>query len=101
MREKIYNVLNKIYGVLMTISFFAGAAPLVVFLIALVIRGPAAESMTVAMKDYVYPYIIAMASIAVLIGWIAMYVGKQEGLSVKSFSKKETDEEKPEEAEEK
>ena len=92
MREKIYNILNKIYGVLMTVSFFAGAVPLLVFLVALVIGGPVAESMTVAMKEYVYPYVIAMAALAVLVGWIAMYVGKKEGLSVKSFSKKEKDE---------
>lgn len=92
MREKIYNILNKTYGVLMTVSFFAGAVPLLVFLVALVIGGPAAESMTVAMKEYVYPYVIAMAALAVLVGWIAMYVGKKEGLSVKSLSKKEKDE---------
>ena len=92
MREKIYNILNKTYGVLMTVSFFAGAVPLLVFLVALVIGGPAAESMTVAMKDYVYPYVIAMAALAVLVGWIAMYVGKKEGLSVKSLNKKEKDE---------
>ena len=93
MREKIYNILNKIYGVLMTVSFFAGAVPLVVFLIALVVGGPAAENMTVAMKEYVYPYVIAMAAIAVLVGWIAMYVGKKEGLSVKSFGKKDKNQE--------
>ena len=32
-----------------------------------------------------YPWIIALASIAVLIGLIAMYVGKQEAFSTKSF----------------
>lgn len=91
MREKIYNILNKIYGILMTVSFFAGALPLVAFIIAMIIGGNVGENIAVFIKDYVYPYIIALASIAVLIGWIAMYVGKKEGLSVKSFNKKSED----------
>ena len=35
-------------------------------------------------KEY-YPWVIALASIAVLIGLIAMYVGRQEAFSTKSF----------------
>ena len=37
MRQKIYNVLNKIYGIMMTVSFFAGILPLFPFIIAIVL----------------------------------------------------------------
>ena len=37
MRLKIYNVLNKTYGILMTISFFAGIIPLFPFIFAIIV----------------------------------------------------------------
>ena len=39
MREKIYNVLKKLYGITMTIAFFGGVLPLIPFIIALIIGG--------------------------------------------------------------
>lgn len=88
MRQKIYNILNKLYGILMIVSFFAGAVPLLVFIAAIIIGGDTATAMMTFVGEYVYTYIIAAASIAVFIGWIALYVGKKEGLSIKSFDKK-------------
>ncbi len=88
MREKIYNIINKIYGVLMTISFFAGALPLLGFIVALFIGGESAEAISLFLKNDFYPYVIALASIAVFIGWIAMYIGGKESLSIKSFGNK-------------
>ena len=35
-------------------------------------------------KEY-YPWVIALASISILIGLISMYVGKKEAFSTKSF----------------
>ena len=86
MREKVFKVLNKIYGVAMIISFFAGIIPLFLFIVAMIIGGPTGEKLSVFLYKDVYPYIIALASVAIWIGWISMYVGKKEGLSVKSIS---------------
>lgn len=89
MREKLFQTLNKIYGIVMSIAFFGGIVPLPFFLAALVIGGSVGENMTVFFYKQFYPWVIALASIAVLIGTVAMYVGKMEGLSVKKVTAEE------------
>lgn len=94
MRKKIFNILNKIYGVLMTASFFGGLLPLFPFLFALIVGGPLAEKISVFLYDQYYPWVIIVGSFAVVVGLIAMYVGKLEGLSIKSVSAEKAAEEK-------
>ena len=89
MRKKIYNVLNKIYGVLMTVSFFAGILPLIPFLIAIIIGGDTGASISNFLYKDFYPWVIMVGSVAILVGLVAMYVGKVESLSVKKPKKKE------------
>jgi len=87
-RVKLYKNLQKIYGIIMSIAFFAGIVPLPVF-IACLIAGPsvpALQSASVWMYKSYYPVFIALGSIAVLIGLFAMYAGKKEGLSIKSVN---------------
>ena len=86
MREKLFQKLNKIYGIVMSIAFFGGIVPLPFFLAALVIGGSVGENMTVFFYKQFYPWVIALASVAVMIGTVAMYVGKMEGLSVKKVT---------------
>lgn len=86
MREKICKVLRKIYGILMSISFFGGALPLVPFVIALILGGENGEKIAVFLQKQYYPWVIVIGSIAIVIGLIAMYAGKIQGLSVKSVS---------------
>lgn len=88
MREKLYNVLQKIYGVLMTVAFFGGVLPLVPFLIAIIIGGSSGEALALFLYKQYYPWVIALASIAVLVGLIAMYVGKKQALSTKALTGK-------------
>lgn len=85
MRQKIYDILNKIYGVVMTVAFFAGFIPLIPFVVAIIIGGPAGEAISLFMYNRVYPWVIALASLSIAIGTVAMYVGKKEGLSVKKM----------------
>ena len=92
MRENIYKVLQKIYGITMMIAFFGGIIPLIPYIIAVIIGGSAAEKIMLFFTNKYYPWIIALASIAVIIGLIAMYVGKQQALSKKSFTQKNHDE---------
>ena len=86
MRKKIVDILNKIYGILMTISFFGGGLPLIPFVVALIIGGPIAEKIALFLYNDYYPWIIMAGSIAIVIGLIGMYIGKIEGLSIKSVS---------------
>lgn len=86
MRKKIFEVLNKIYGILMTVSFFGGILPLIPFLFAMVIGGELGESIAVFLNKQYYPWVIICGSVAIVIGLIAMYIGKLEGLSIKKVS---------------
>ena len=92
MREKIYKILNKTYGILMSVSFFAGGIPLIPFIIALIVGGKTGEAISVFLIDEYYPWVIILGSIAIVIGLIAMYVGKLEGLSVKSVTAEKKEE---------
>jgi len=91
MRVKIFNVLNKVYGVLMTVSFFGGVLPLIPFLFAMIVGGELGESIAVFLHKQYYPWVIIVGSVAIVIGLIAMYVGKLEGLSIKKVSVDESD----------
>ena len=86
MRKKIYEILNRIYGVLMAISFWGGFVPVIPFVIALLLGNKTGESITLFFAKQYYPWIITMGSIAIIIGLVAMYVGKLEGLSVKKIN---------------
>ena len=88
MRKKIFRSLNNIYGTMMTISFFAGLLPLIPFVGAIIIGGEEGESISLFLYDYYYPCVIVMGSSAIVVGLIAMYVGKLEALSIKEVSNK-------------
>ena len=86
MREKIFKIANKIYGVLMTLSFFGGLLPHIPFIVAMIIGGPTGEAIAVFLYEEYYPWVIIAGSIALVIGLFAMYLGKLEGLSIKNVS---------------
>ena len=88
MRQKIFDTLNKIYGILMTVSFFGGFLPVIPFVIAVIIGGETGETIALFLYKQYYPWVILVGSIAILVGLVAMYIGKIEGLSVKSVGKK-------------
>ena len=86
MRKKIFNTLNTLYQVLMTISFFAGFLPFIGFIVAIILGGDLGENIAIFLHKQYYPWVIILGSIAIVIGVIAMYVGKIEGLSLKKVS---------------
>ena len=89
MRKKLYELFNKIYGILMSISFFAGFIPVIPFLFAIIIGGEWGEKIALFFYKQYYPWVILMGSLAIVIGLISMYIGKLEGLSVKNANVKE------------
>ena len=97
MREKIFKALNTTYGVLMFVSFFAGFLPLIPFVIAIIVGGEFGETLSLFLYKEYYPWVIIVGSIAVVVGLIAMYVGKLQGLSVKKVSADATQDEQKEE----
>ena len=73
----------------MTVSFFAGFLPVIPFIVALCIGGETATAICNFLYHQYYVWVICGATFAIIIGLIAMYIGKKEGLSVKSVGKKE------------
>lgn len=86
MRAKLFEILKKTYGIMMTVSFFAGGLPVIPFIIALIVGGGTGEAIAVFLYKQYYPWVIILGSLAIVIGLIAMYLGKLEGLSVKSVT---------------
>ena len=70
----------------MSISFFAGFIPLIPFIFAIIIGGTLGENISVFLYKQYYPWVIIVGSVALVIGLIAMYVGKLEGLSMKKVN---------------
>ena len=88
MRDKVYNTLKKAYGITMSIAFWGGIIPLIPFIVAICLGGKTGEAISLFLYKQYYPWVIALSSIAVIIGLIGLYVGKIEALSTKSFTKK-------------
>lgn len=84
MREKLYHILSKAYKLLMTASFFAGLLPVLPFIVAVILGGEIGEAIALFLYQQYYVWVIAGASAAVLVGLVAMYVGKKQGMSVKT-----------------
>lgn len=86
MKKKVYELLNRLYGITMTAAFFAGGLPLIPFVLALILGGSAGEAIAVFLYKSYYPWVILLASVSVLIGLVAMYLGKQSAFSVKDIT---------------
>ena len=56
------------------------------FIIAIVIGGEFGANISDFLYKQFYPWVIIIGCVAVLVGLVAMYVGKVEGLSVKKPS---------------
>ena len=87
MSKKLYKILNKIYAVMMFVSFFAGAIPILPFIFALFVGGDIGKALYSFFFNEYYPWVIALGAISIIIGLIAMYIGKIEDMSLKSMSK--------------
>lgn len=87
----VFKVLNKVYAVLMFISFFAGFLPVIPFIVAVIIGGETGPAIYNFLFNEYYPWVIALGSLSIILGLVAMYVGKIEDLSLKSMEKKKKD----------
>jgi len=83
MREKIFNALKKTYGIMMSVSFFAGFLPLIPFVFAVMIGGELGEAISLFLYKQYYPWVIVLGSLAIIVGVIATYVGKPKRSSIK------------------
>lgn len=91
MKEKVYKILNKIYGMGMSVAFWGGLVPLPPLVLAICVGGETGEKIAVFLEKQYYPWVIALASVSIVVGLIAMYVNGQEAFSTRSFAKKKAD----------
>ncbi|NLM75225.1 MAG: hypothetical protein GX187_03930 [Clostridiaceae bacterium] len=91
-REKIAEILKRIFGWGIFLTLIAGGLAFFGFLIALIIGGESATLISVFIHKKYFPIVIRIASATILLGLIAMYFGKLEALSL-TADKKEADEE--------
>lgn len=91
MRKQIFRAMNKLYALVMSVAFFGGILPIIPFIAAIIIGGEAGANISNFLYKQYYPWVIALASIAIIIGLIAMYIGKLEGLSMKKIIADEGD----------
>lgn len=73
--KKFNDTLGKIYGIMMTVSFFGGILPLIPFIIALFVGGNFGENVSLFIYEKIYPVIIAIGSLSVLVGLVHTYIG--------------------------
>ncbi len=71
-------------------SFFAGLLPIFPFIAAIIVGGEFGEKTSVFLYKQYYPVVIIIGSLAIVLGLVAMYFGKLEGLSVKKVAAKES-----------
>ena len=89
MREKLYRILNRIYGILMCTSFFAGFLPVIPFIVAICIGGETGAAISNFLYKEYYPWVIVLGSVAIVVGLFGLYVAKINELSLKSFKGKD------------
>ena len=65
----------------------AGFLPVIPFIIALIIGGETGSVIYTFLFSEYYPWVIALGSLSIIVGLVAMYVGKIEDLSLKSMKK--------------
>lgn len=85
MKDKICNVLTVVYAALILVSLFGGLLPIIPFIVALIIGGEVGASMSVFIYQQYYPWVAVLASLAVVLGLVNMYLSKQITFSLPSW----------------
>lgn len=90
--KKISQMLYNAFGWGVFVSVFAGALCFLGFVAAIIIGGDTGAAIAVTIKSTCFPLLIKLTSLAVGVGLIGMYLGKDEALSISS-DKKDAEEE--------
>lgn len=89
---KIFSeVLNKLFGIGLYISLFAGGLAFIGFLIAIIMGGSSAEAFAVAIQKQYFPIVIRVASLTIACGLVRMYINNDHALSLISDKKEHED----------
>lgn len=83
-RQKLSQLLNSIFGWGVFLALIAGSLSFFGFVIALIMGGSGGEALAVYLQKQYFPVLIRITSIVIGIGLIAMYVGKEQALSLAS-----------------
>ena len=76
--KKLFDIINRIYSITMSIAFWGGLLPLPGFLLALLLGGSAGESISLFLAERYYPVVIVLASCSVLLGFVGLIAGGKE-----------------------
>ena len=85
--KKMSDILKTVFGYGIMITLVVGGLTFFGYVAALIIGGDLAEKICVFLQKQYYPVVIVVGALAIVVGWIAMYVGKKEGLSIKEMKK--------------
>lgn len=87
MRNKIAKLFNRLYGILMSVSFFAGFLPFPPFIFAIIVGGTLGESIAVFLYKQYYPWVIVAGSTAIILGLVSTYLSGEKSLTSKTDKK--------------
>ena len=79
---KLINILEYIFSITVLIALFGGGVVFILHLIALIIGGDMATSISVFATDGLMPYFIRIATVGILSGLITFYISKEHHLSL-------------------
>lgn len=82
MKEKLDNVLKRIFSFFLIVAILGGGIIFIMFLVALIIGGDLGASIAVSARETIMPYLIRSASISVLVGLISLYITGKHVLSL-------------------
>lgn len=85
--KKVAQSLNQIFGWGVFLVLIAGALSFFGFLIALIMGGSGGEALAVFLQKKYFPVVIRVTSAVIGIGLVAMYVAKEQALSLTSDKK--------------
>ncbi len=85
--KKISSALKTIFGYGIMISLFAGGATFFGYVAALIIGGDVAAQICDVIYNHIIPIIVYLASVMVLLGLVAMYLGGEMALTAEKKKK--------------
>lgn len=80
MKKKIIKLLEKLFSICGIISIIGGVGVAVLFIISIIVGGTNGENLAVFTKNSFLPIFIRIATLAILSGLVASYVGDSHGL---------------------
>lgn len=80
--KKLIKILRKIFGALCVVVLLAGGITVLGYAVAICVGGELATSICLFIFGTFFPWVIRLTAVAVGLGLLAMYLGKQSALAL-------------------